>query len=231
MPRRSRMYAANIPYHVVQRGNNREACFFDIDDYQFYLDVLSDLLLRYEVALHAYVLITNHVHLLMTPSCSDGISQLTKVLGSRYAQYINKTYNRSGTLWEGRHKSSAVDSENYLLKYYRYIELNPVAANMVTRPEEYRWSSYGVNAWADDTKLITYHDEYLSLGTSIAERIYAYRELFRCELSEEDLHSIRKSCHYCQPLGSEHFCIQIERKSGVKLGYMKRGRPKVLDKK
>ena len=231
MPRRARMYVPGLPYHVVQRGNNREACFFAIDDYQYYLTLLTDLLPKYGVALHAFVLMTNHVHFLMTPYESDSISRLSKVVGSRYAQYINRTYKRSGTLWEGRHKSSAVDTELYLLKCYRYIELNPVAAMMVSRPDEYRWSSFDVNAWGGASAIITPHEEYRKLGACNAERQEAYRQLFRTCLAEEDVQSIRKSAHYCQPLGSDRFRLQIETKSGVKLGQLGRGRPKGLVKK
>lgn len=226
MPRRARMYVPNMPYHVVQRGNNREACFFAIEDYQYYLELLAQLLPKYGAQLHSYVLMTNHIHLLITPLEIDSISRLTQVLGSRYAHYINKTYKRTGTLWEGRHKSSAVDSEKYLLKCYRYIELNPVTANMVVRPEEYRWSSYGVNAWGDDPKIVTFHDEYLRLGSEVSERCRAYRELFRTHLSEEDLHLIRKSNHYCHPLGDNRFVEQIALKSGLPVGRMGRGRPR-----
>ncbi|MFL0810702.1 MAG: transposase [Agarilytica sp.] len=226
MPRRARMYLAGVPYHIVQRGNNREPCFFAVEDYQFYLELLTELLPKYGVALHAYVLMTNHVHLLMTPNDSESISRLTRVLGSRYAFYINKTYKRTGTLWEGRHKSSAVDTENHLLKCYRYIELNPVAANMIERPEEYRWSSYGVNAWGDDSKVVVFHDEYLRLGRSKKERLANYRGLFRASLSGEDLDSIRKAAHYCQPLGDSRFCEKIASRSGVSLGQMNRGRPR-----
>ena len=124
MPRRRRMYVAGMPYHVVQRGNNREACFYSVEDYQFYLEVLGELLERYGVQLHAYVLMTNHVHFLMTPLEVDGISNVTKVLGSRYARYMNRSYRRTGTLWEGRH--------------YRHIEMNPVAASMVERQSRKR---------------------------------------------------------------------------------------------
>ena len=131
MPRRARSYVAGLPYHIVQRGNNREVCFFEVADYRCYLDWLSLALNRYRVSLHAYVLMTNHGHFLMTPGSETGISNVMKVVGSRYARYMNRTYGRSGTLWEGRHKASAVDSESYLLKCYRYIELNPVAAGMV----------------------------------------------------------------------------------------------------
>ena len=115
MPRRLRQYLPGMPYHVRQRGNNREACFYCDDDQRFYLELLQTMLERYSVALHAYVLMTNHVHLLMTPEYDDGISQVMKVVASRYAYHINKTYGRTGTLWEGRHKSSVVDTESYLL--------------------------------------------------------------------------------------------------------------------
>jgi putative transposase len=156
----------------------------------------------------------------------DSISRLSRALGSRYAQHINKTYKRTGTLWEGRHKSSAVDSESYLLKCYRYIELNPVTAGMVTRPEEYRWTSYNVNTRGDSTDLILFHDEYLNLGEDSTRSYFAYRELFRGHLSEEDMHTIRKGTHYCQPLGDDRFRRQTEEKTGGKLGMMARGRPK-----
>ena len=214
MPRRSRMYISGLPYHLVQRGNNREACFFEPEDYQFYAFLLEENLTRYGVHLHAYVLMTNHVHLLLTLDHEDSISRLTRTLGSRFAQYMNKKYKRTGSLWEGRHKASAVDSENYLLKCYRYIELNPVVANMVKLPEEYLWSSYGINAWNDDSNIVEPHQEYLKLSASAEQRCYAYRELFKTNLSDYDLHSIRKSVHYCQPLGNDYFRLQVERKLG-----------------
>lgn len=138
MPRKTRMYLPGVPAHIVQRGNNREACFFCDDDYLFYKEVLFEGLKRYGAALHSYCLMTNHVHLLITPKESDSISRIIQHVGRQYVQYINKTYRRTGTLWEGRHKGSLVDAENYLLTCYRYIELNPVAADMVASPEEYR---------------------------------------------------------------------------------------------
>lgn len=226
MPRRSRMYLSGLPYHIVQRGNNREACFFSPEDYVHYLQLLAEALNRYSVSLHAYVLMTNHVHLLATPSDETGISNVMKVVGSRYAQYINKMYQRTGTMWEGRHKSSVVDTDSYLLKCYRYIELNPVTALMVERPEEYVWSSYNINAYGEHSDLIIPHDEYLKLGSKYTERCFYYRELFSLTLTEHDLHEVRKSAHYCQPLGSDRFRKQIEVKSGKKLGQMKRGRPR-----
>lgn len=224
MPRRARMYIPNLPYHIVQRGNNREACFIEPENYLFYLELWQKLSKRYGVAVHAYCLMTNHIHFLVTPETEDAISTTMKVVGSRYAQYINLKYKRTGTLWEGRHRSSMIQTEKYLLTCYRYIELNPIRAEMVKRPEEYKWSSYGMNAWGDHGWL-TPHDEYLALGKSIYERCYVYRDIFKTQLSEENLHLFRKSAHYCQPIGDERFKRQIEKKYGLKLGQSKRGRP------
>jgi putative transposase len=131
------MYMAGMPCHVVQRGNNRDATFYSDDDYQFYLACLEDGTKRYRVAVHAFVLMTNHVHLLMTPNDSEGVSRLMQSIGRRYVQYVNKTYRRTGTLWESRHKASLVQEEQYLLKCYRYIELNPVRAGIVEHPADY----------------------------------------------------------------------------------------------
>ena len=135
------MYLPGVPSHVVQRGNDRQACFFEQENHLFYLDCLGQACRRYEVVLHAYVLMTNHVHLLMTPVTELGISRVMQLVGNRYVQYINKSYRRTGTLWEGRHKASLIDAERYLLTCYRYIELNPVRAGMVMHPGDYAWSS------------------------------------------------------------------------------------------
>lgn len=231
MPRRPRMYTAGLPFHIVQRGNNREACFFAEQDYLFYLQLLQDGLTRYAVSLHAYVLMTNHVHLLLTPSCPDGISRLMSVVGSRYGYYMNKTYGRSGTVWEGRHKASAVDSERYLLTCYRYIEMNPVTAGMVKRPEEYRWSSHGANAWNDSCSWLTPHEQFLALHRNPTERAKAYRDLFRTCLPDEDILAIRKAMHYSHPLGDGRFCLQIAERLGIKIGHAARGRPKKVPQK
>ena len=225
MPRRARMYIPGYVYHIVQRGNNREACFFEPENYRVYLKYVGEVLPRYGNSLHAYCLMTNHVHLLVTPNIENSISNLMKVVCSRYAQYINKKYSRTGTLWEGRHKSSAIDSEGYLLKCYRYIELNPVTAQMVGRPEEYVWTSYHHNAWGSQDNFISAHESYQSLGQSREQRCFNYRELFRETLSPDDIHAIRKAAHYSMPLGSEKFVEQIERKTGKALGYAGRGRP------
>jgi putative transposase len=211
----------------VQRGNNREACFIEPENYQYYLELWKELSKRYGVAVHAYVLMTNHIHFLVTPETPTAISNTMKVVGSRYAQYINLRYKRTGTIWEGRHRPSLIQSEKYLLTCHRYIELNPVRAGMVARPEEYRWSSYGVNAWGDASWLVP-HEEYLRLGQTRDARCHAYRELFKYQVSEADLHCIRKAAHYCQPVGDDRFRQQIEKKYGIKLGQAKRGRPRKM---
>jgi len=147
------------------------------------------------------------------------------VIGSRYAYYFNKRYKRSGTIWEGRHKSSLIQSDRYFLTCCRYIELNPVAAGMVNKPEEYKWSSYLANAWGRESNLLP-HDEYLKLGVDTKTRGYAYRELFKDQLSEYDVHLIEKASAYSQPVGDDYFRVQIEEKYGFKLGQPSRGRPK-----
>ena len=225
MPRRARMYIADLPYHIMQRGNNRQACFLEPEDYLFYLELWRKLARRYGVAVHGYVLMTNHIHFLVTPETDTSISRTMKDVGSRYAQHINKTHRRTGTLWEGRHRASLVQSERYLLTCMRYIELNPVRAGMVSRPEEYGWSSYHSNG-RGDTGWLTPHDEYRRLGATNEERCGAYRELFAAQLSEQDLQLMRNAAHYCQPVGDDRFRQQIEAKYGIRLGYMKRGRPR-----
>ncbi len=210
MPHTPGIYLAGTPAHIVQRGNNRNACFFSDDDYLFYLDVLGQGLQRYHVKLHAYCLMTNHVHLLMTPEDEFGISHVMQYTGRGYAQYINMTYHRNGRLWEERYKQSLVDADNYLLKCYRYIEMNPVAASMVLTPEQYRWSTYGWHAWGRPNEFINDHVLYEQLGSTSDIKQQAYREIFKMQVSEEDIHVIKESIEYNYPLGNERFKKQVE---------------------
>ena len=225
MPRKPRMYLAGVPCHVVQRGNNRAACFFTDDDYAFYLEVLADACRRYRVHVHAYVLMTNHVHLLLSPQTVDGVSRVMQSVGRRYVQYVNKRYRRCGTLWESRHKASLVDAERYLLACYRYIELNPVMASMVPHPGDYRWSSYGANAWGKRDDLLSPHALYLALGADASMRQTCYRELFAKHLSRDVVHQIQTALDFSMPLGNDRFRQQIERELGRSIGQAKRGRP------
>jgi len=228
MPRKPRMYLAGVPCHVVQRGNNRGACFFTDDDYRLYLDVLVDACRRYQVDTHAYVLMTNHVHLLMTPRTVEGVSRVMQSLGRRYVQYVNRTYRRCGTLWESRHKASLVDAEQYLFACHRYIEWNPVAAGMVNHPGDYRWSSFACNAWGRRDGLVCPHALYLALAENESSRESRYRELFASQLSKEQLHEIRTALDFSMPLGNDRFREQIERALGRSVGQAKRGRPFAL---
>lgn len=245
MPRKPRMYLAGIPAHIVQRGNNRDACFYSDDDYLFYLEVLAQGLRRYHVKLHAYCLMTNHVHLLMTPDDESGISRVMQHIGRRYVQYINLTYKRSGTLWpfshipvlqcirtsctsEGRHKASLVDADSYLLKCYRYIEMNPVAASMVKTPEQCWWSSYQYHAWGKPNDIISDHFLYNELGNYSKIKQHAYRDLFKTQIPDEDIHAIKEGLKYNYPLGNGYFKEQVEFALGRAVGQKQRGRPKVI---
>ena len=160
MARLPRLNLPGIPQHVIQRGNNQQVSFFKDKDYAVYLDKLKLYSKKYSVAVHSYVLMTNHVHLLMTPETEQGVSQMMQSLGRYYVRYINQTYERTGTLWEGRYKSTLVDSDNYFLTVSRYIELNPVRAGMVAHPAEYPWSSYQYNVRGKAIELIMPHFLY-----------------------------------------------------------------------
>jgi putative transposase len=223
------MYLPGIPCHIVQRGNNREATFFSEQDYCFYLNCLLDATQRYKLDVHAYVLMTNHVHILATPDYKESISLTMQSVGRRYVQYVNKTYFRTGTLWESRHKTSLVDAERYLFAVGRYIEMNPGAANMVRHPAEYRWSSYRFNALGQSDPLIVPHQIYQLLGTTDALRWQAYAALFNEDIDPNDVKLIRNAVLCSMPTGDNHFTEQIEKALNRKVGYAHRGRPRKRD--
>jgi putative transposase len=175
MPRRPRIILPSVPQHIIQRGNNHSVCFYADEDYIKYLEWLKEYADKTSCQIHAFVLMTNHVHLLVSADKTDAIGAMMKALGQRYVQSINRTYKRSGTLWEGRYKSCPTQAETYLLACQRYIELNPVRANMVEHPAEYRWSSYRVNAHGESSNLIIPHLIYGRLGLDYQTRQSAYR--------------------------------------------------------
>jgi putative transposase len=189
----------------VQRGNNRTACFFADRDYALYLNLLSEEAARFECAIHAYALMTNHVHVLLTPGNADGPSHLMKHLGQRYVQFVNRSYGRTGTLWEGRFRSSLVQEQHYLLRCYRYIELNPVRAGIVTRPADYPWSSHRTNARAVSSKFVTPHPLFVGLGTTEQQRAAAYCALFETAFEDGELDTIRRSLNGGFALGDSTF--------------------------
>src|SRR3954465_10101172 len=160
MPRMARIVIPELSLHVVQRGHDRHDCFFDESDYRAYLDYLATFAHRFGCSIHAYCLMTNHLHLFLTPHTSDACTQMMRHIGQHYVQRVNKRLGRSGTLWEGRFHSCLVPSERYALTCYRYIELNPVDAKMVAHPKDYRWSSYAANALGTSAAFLTPHAAY-----------------------------------------------------------------------
>ncbi|MGH1441767.1 MAG: transposase [Cellvibrionaceae bacterium] len=209
MPRQPRFVLVGHPQHIIIRGNNRDPIFYSDDDYRFYLEKLSEACEKHDCRVHAYVLMTNHVHLLVTPNKENSISKMVQMLGRYYVQYFNFTYHRTGTLWEGRYKASLIDSEHYALLCYRYIELNPVRAKMVDHPSEYPWSSYRHNAVGKDDNLISHHTVYTSLGADDEGRREAYRVLFDGLIDQATLFQIREMTNKCWVLGSDYFKKKI----------------------
>lgn len=226
MARLPRFYLPGQPLHVIQRGNNRDPIFALDEDCRFYLRCLQEAAEAQSLIIHAYVLMTNHVHLLVTPETESSLSKTLQSIGRRYVQYFNHVYGRTGTLWEGRYKSTLVDSERYLLTCMRYIEMNPVRADMVAHPGDYPWSSYHANAQGKDNVLVTPHALYQSLGRSDEARLSAYRQLFRAQLSKADVDAIRDATNKGWALGDGQFSAKVEALTERRAAPLPRGRPK-----
>ena len=227
MARLHRIAPLGIPQHIIQRGNNRQVCFVSEQDMAFYANLLNEYSTKFLVAIHAWVFMSNHVHLLTTPFTLDGISNMMQAVGRRYVRYFNMEYQRSGTLCEGRFKSSLVQSETYLLQCQRYIELNPVRACMVSDPAEYVWSSYQCHALGKNIKMSTPHQEYLGLGNTNMIRQQAYRALFQSYIDNELINDIRLAVNKGMALGNVRFKDEIEQLYGRRVRPAKMGRPKL----
>lgn len=225
MARQPRLDLPGIPQHVVQRGNDRQACFATQTDYLRYLQELREASRKHDCAIHAYVLMTNHVHLLVTPPAAGAVSRMMQAVGRRYVGSFNARYRRTGTLWEGRFKAALVDTDRYLLTCYRYIELNPVRARMTTAPADYPWSSYHHNALGRHTPLITPHEQYTLLASTPAERQAAYRALVYEHVEEKFLDEIRQHTQQQRAWGTERFQQQIEALTQRSVTIRPRGRP------
>jgi len=225
MPRPLRHNIPGMPQHIVQRGNNRQACFFTDSDYRRYLAFLGTACRRHHCALHAFVLMTNHVHLLLTPESGDGASLVLRDVGRDYVRSFNKIHQRTGTLWEGRFKSSLVDADEYCLACYRYIELNPVRAGIVRHPAEYTWSSYRANAENESSGLVIAHPVWHSLGATNKARRRAYQELFRDRVDQQQIAALRYGLRKGLPTGHDQFKRQIEKYLSIELGNGQIGRP------
>ena len=225
MPRKVRFFMDDMPVHIVQRGHSRERVFFDDGDYAAYIYHLAQGCERYSVEVHSYCLMTNHVHLLLTPTVAGDASRLMQYLGRHYVPYINKKYSRTGTLWEGRFKASLVSSEEYLINVMRYIELNPVRAGMVASPEDYRWSSYKHNTGRLKIQLVTEHQVFEGLAATLEEAQRWYLDSFKVRPGEQATKAITAAWLTGTPLGGEAFQRAVERTLNRPVGLPRKGRP------
>jgi putative transposase len=225
MARLGRYFLPGQPLHIIQRGNNRQPIFFSGDDYRRYRDWLAEAARDNGCAVHAYVLMTNHVHILATPKTADSLPRLMQSLGRRYVRHINTAYERTGTLWEGRYRAAPIDSEPYFLACSRYIELNPQRAGMVAHPRDYRWSSYAFHAHGEADALVSDHALYRALARTAVERQKAYRALFRAALDEMFLDELRAATNGGWALGGERFKRRIAEALGRRVTPLPKGRP------
>ena len=226
MARLPRYAPPGIAQHVIQRGNNRSALFAARNDFVFFKECLAEAAEQHSCLIHAFVFMTNHVHLLITSNAAGGTSRLMQSVGRRYVGYFNRAYRRTGTLWEGRYRATAVDTEGYLLTCYRYIELNPVRAGMVQFPGHYGWSSYRTNALGHPDTLITPHQCFDRLGAEPESRREAYRALFGQPMEEDTIQEIRERTNKGWVLGGDRFGEAIAVLAGRRPRPLRRGRKK-----
>jgi putative transposase len=228
MPRSPRLFFTDIPYHVVQRGNNKVPIFLKDKDYLFFLEALREAKIEHPCFIYGYCLMTNHFHLLIEPKeRNDNISLLIKLLGSRYVRYVNKNYNRSGTLWEGRFKCSLIDKESYFFTCLRYIEMNPVRAGVVRFPEFYRWSSYRIRAFGERSDILDLGPWYTSLDINAEGRQAKYRQFLRETIPESKLDLLREMTNKNGIVGSTVFKERIEQMAHKKIILRPIGRPRI----
>jgi len=225
MARLGRYFLAGQPLHVIQRGNNRQAIFFAEEDHRLYREWLAGAAAEHGCAVHAYVLMTNHVHLLVTPATPESLPRAMQSLGRRYVRHVNAVHRRTGTLWEGRYRAAPIDSEAYFLACCRYIELNPVRAHMVRHPRDYPWSSYRAHAQGAADPLVESHELYRRLGRTAAARQEAYRALFRIPLESAFVGELRAATNGGWALGQEAFRARVAKTTGRRAAPLPRGRP------
>ncbi|NVD71493.1 transposase [Duganella sp. BJB1802] len=225
MARLPRLIVPGQPHHVIQTGNNNQPIFRETEDYQAFLGWLRTAAKNYKVAVHAYVLMPDHLHLLVTPADEEGLGQMMQWIGRYYVPYFNQKYGRSGTLWNGRYKTSLIDAEQYFMSCSRYIEFNPVRNGMVGRAEDYPWSSYPHHAGLRSDGLIVDHPKFWELGNTPFQREAAYIALAEPALSEEEITLISKALLKGWPLGTEQFKTALQHKVKRQVLPAKRGRP------
>lgn len=224
MARPTRYFLPDQPLHVIQRGNNRQAIFFRDDDYRRCRDWLMSAAAEHGVAVHAYVFMTNHIHLLATPRHEASLPRMMQSLGRRYVRHLNTTYRRTGTLWEGRYRAAPIDSEAHFLACCRYIELNPVRAGLCAHPGDYPWSSYAAHALGAADELLADHALYRALGSAAAARQAAYGELFGQALDPAFIDELRAATNGGWAIGSERFKREIGAALGRRVAPLPKGR-------
>lgn len=225
MARLPRLVVPHQPHHVIQRGNDRQLIFREEADYQVFLKWLGEAARQFKVAIHAYVLMPNHVHLLATPSDSVGLGRMMQWVGRYYVPYFNLKYGRVGTLWQGRYKATVIDSERYFMICSRYIELNPIRAGIASLPEEYPWSSYAHHVGVKPDPLITDHVLYWALANTPFGREAAYRGLVEQGLTSAEVAEISSATLKGWALGSDKFKARLEKEANRRVQPGKRGRP------
>lgn len=225
MARLPRLSVAGYPHHIIQRGNNRQTIFASPQDYEFLLQLLEENAKKFRVAVHAYVLMGNHFHLLVTPETSDGVPQMMQAIGRRYVRHYNDAHGRSGTLWEGRYKSTLIQSERYLLSCMAYIDLNPVRAGVVAQARDYPWSSHGVYIGQQVSRLITPHPLCWALGNTPFAREMAYANLVQTGLSSADEVALTQSALHGWALGEPEFVAELQKKTDRRVSKGSPGRP------
>jgi len=226
MARLPRLFAPDQPQHVIQRGNDRQAMFRDEDDYHRFSAFLGEAARTYNLAIHAYVLMPNHIHILATPAGQDSLPRVMQAVGRHYVRWFNDRHGRTGALWEGRYRSTLIDSERYFLVCSRYIELNPVRAGLAEVPQMWPWSSYAHHAGLARNALITDHPLYWSLGNTPFERQAAYLALFDEALTPYQLRAIRESTNKSWYLGERDAARHLENTATRRAVPRRRGRPR-----
>jgi len=226
MARSPRITIPAYPHHIIQRGNNRGATFFADNDYRFFLECLRQAKTKCRCRIYAYVLMTNHFHLLVEPAEVGDLGRFMQSVGRRYVRYVNETYGRSGTLWEGRFKSAAVSRDEYLIACSRYIELNPVRAGLVRLPRDYRWSSYQHRALGMPDRLLDEDPWYSGLGATETERQEKYQQWIDSQISQGEWEEIRQATQRGRLIGQQTFQKQVEAMTGRRLVGEARGRPR-----
>lgn len=226
MARLPRYTIINQPQHILLRARAEQQVFFEEQDYQYFHDCLEAAAYNYRLKVHAYVLMPDHVHILASPGNKDSVSRTVQSIGRNYVQYFNECYGGSGTLWEGRYRATVLDDKQYLLTCCRYIELNPVRAGLVKSPSKYQWSSHAHNARGEIDEMITRHREYQRLGSTDAERMRAYRALFKPKLPAKTVEAITAATVKGWALGDSRFAARIEKLSGRRASQLPKGRPR-----